>query len=53
VLTGSKRKVRGQPGPTSDLVGPVGQIAEIEQDGLDAQGHNTRSHQSEPGLEEN
>jgi hypothetical protein len=49
LLTKSKRKVRGQPDPTSHPVGPVGQIAEIEQDGLDAQGHNTRSHQSEPG----
>jgi hypothetical protein len=34
LLTKSKRKVKGQPVPTSHPVGPVGQIREIKQDGL-------------------
>ena len=34
LLTKSKRKVRGQPDPTSHPVGPVGQIIEIMWDRL-------------------
>jgi hypothetical protein len=54
MLTGSKRKVRGPQEPTSHPAGPVGQIGEIERDGLAAQGHSTRSYQPElgKGLEE-